>query len=246
LRRRGLVAMPPADAIEALEQAVLGDEGLITVADVDWERFGSLFTSSRPSPLLANIQPRQGTVLEAADEASELGESAEFEELLALGDDERRRALVDLVKTHTASVLGHAGDGGIQADRAFNEIGFDSLASIQLRDRLSRASGVSLPATMIFDHPTPDALAAFIDEQLTPQESSRPVSVLAELDRLETVLGRPGLGEDVDAIGARLEALAALCRRGASNGASDTASHLLEEASADQLLAFIDEEFGTS
>jgi acyl transferase domain-containing protein/D-arabinose 1-dehydrogenase-like Zn-dependent alcohol dehydrogenase/lauroyl/myristoyl acyltransferase/acyl carrier protein len=76
----------------------------------------------------------------------------------ASGPD-RERILTDFVHTHTAAALGYASADSIQADRPFKELGIDSLSAVELRNRLAKASGVSLPASLVFDHPTPAAVA---------------------------------------------------------------------------------------
>ncbi|MGH3379559.1 MAG: thioesterase domain-containing protein, partial [Actinoallomurus sp.] len=71
-------------------------------------------------------------------------------------------ALTELVRTETAAELGHAGTEEIGAQRPFRELGFDSLTAVGLRNRLTRATGQALPATLIYDHDTPDAVARLL------------------------------------------------------------------------------------
>ncbi|ADI03272.1 putative type-I PKS [Streptomyces bingchenggensis BCW-1] len=87
--------------------------------------------------------------------------------LLGLPPEGQDQALLELVQTHAATVLGHTGTGTIEAKREFRAMGFDSLTVIELRNRLAHATGCRLPATAVFDHPTPVALARDLRARLT-------------------------------------------------------------------------------
>ncbi|MDQ0940764.1 amino acid adenylation domain-containing protein [Streptomyces sp. V1I1] len=89
------------------------------------------------------------------------------EGLLSGSDEERHAAALDLVSGTVAAVLRHSSTDDIAADDAFLDLGFDSLTALEARNRLNRATGLSLPLSMVFDHPTPDALARFILSEVT-------------------------------------------------------------------------------
>ncbi|MCX2971908.1 type I polyketide synthase, partial [Streptomyces marinisediminis] len=81
--------------------------------------------------------------------------------------EQGQRMLLDLVRTHVAAVLGHTGPDTIDAHRAFRDLGFDSLTAVEIRNRLTTATGLKLPTTLVFDHPTPTALTTHLHTHLT-------------------------------------------------------------------------------
>ncbi|SES37308.1 Acyl transferase domain-containing protein, partial [Lentzea albida] len=86
--------------------------------------------------------------------------------LSGLDHDERRSVAVELVRAQVAAVLGYADVGEVDAARAFKDLGFDSLTAVELRNRLAAVAGVRLPATLVFDYPSVDALAAFLVDEV--------------------------------------------------------------------------------
>jgi acyl transferase domain-containing protein/NADPH:quinone reductase-like Zn-dependent oxidoreductase/NAD(P)-dependent dehydrogenase (short-subunit alcohol dehydrogenase family)/acyl carrier protein len=168
LRRRGIMPMAPAAAIQALAQAIDAGEHQLTIADVDWARFAPPFTLRRPSPLLAGLpeasQALAGPVVgdtEPGDTAA--GASTPLSgQLAGLPLAEQDRVITDLVRAEAAAVLGHTSPEAVEATKAFKEAGFDSLTAIELCHRLGTAIGLNLPTTLLYDYPVPAALAAYL------------------------------------------------------------------------------------
>ncbi|MDO0924400.1 SDR family NAD(P)-dependent oxidoreductase [Streptomyces sp. TG1A-8] len=171
LRRRGVPVIEPATAITGLQQALDHDDTFVALADVDWRRFAEVFTSVRPSPLLTELPAVRDASEQSADAPAQ-ARSAALADIAALEPARRADALRGLVAAQVAATLGHTDAGALGAQAAFKEMGFDSLTAVALRDRLSRATGLKLPTTVVFDHPSITALAAFLHEQAFGGEQS--------------------------------------------------------------------------
>ncbi|MER5432231.1 type I polyketide synthase [Streptomyces sp. NPDC002588] len=160
--------------------------------------------------------------------------------LIELPPGERQQTLVDLVRSHAAAVLGFTGRDEIRARRGFQEQGFDSLTGVELRNRLKSVTGLRLPATLVFDHPTPVALGQFLQAQLVPDGTADAHGALAALHGLESALA--GLASDAPAraqVMARLKALVS-----AENGALPADVSDLDAATDDELFHMVDDQAG--
>ncbi|MFD0691399.1 acyl carrier protein, partial [Actinomadura fibrosa] len=115
-----------------------------------------------PAPIAAVSPPRPRR--EAARAAGpDTDDPGSLRSRLSRLDERGQRAvLTELVRQHAAAVLGHSDSAAIAADRPFKELGFDSLTGLELRNRLNTATGLRLPSTVVFDHPTPRELAAHL------------------------------------------------------------------------------------
>ncbi|MCF3124889.1 SDR family NAD(P)-dependent oxidoreductase, partial [Streptomyces arenae] len=239
LRRRGVRALAPDTALTLLQHAVDQGVACLTVADVDWEKFALSYTSTRPSTLLSDIpEARQAqTPAEPAKDDAD----AFARRLSGLSGAEQQQALTELVRTHAAAVLGHTGIAAIEADKPFRDVGFDSLAAVEFRNRLTEATGLGLSATSVFDYPTPAELAEHLRAGLGGDELSEK-SVLAEIDRLEgrlaAVAGQAAPSPDV------LARLTALVERWSTESPGETATEHLQTASRDEVFDFIENELG--
>ncbi|MFI9275857.1 type I polyketide synthase [Kitasatospora sp. NPDC052896] len=174
LRRFGLTVMAPGSALLGLQLALDGGAPTGVVADVDWARFVPSFTAARPRPLLGEL-PEVREVLAAEQAAAAptgAGAPAGLRDRLAdLSDADRDRALLELVRGQVAEVLGYSGAHAVEAGMAFRALGFDSLTAVELRNRLAREAGLKLPASAVFDYPTPTALAEHLRDALFPERA---------------------------------------------------------------------------
>ncbi|MDQ7806829.1 SDR family NAD(P)-dependent oxidoreductase [Amycolatopsis sp. A133] len=236
LRERGLPPIDPALGVAAFRRALAAGDTAVVVADVDWSRFAPVFTAARPRPLLADLPAVRAALAEP--EPTSTG-------FASLPAAERPKALLTLVLDQVAGVLGHTSATAIGPERAFKELGFDSLMAVELRNRLGTGTGLSLPASLAFDHPTAADLAEELDRRFGGGDSG--VRLLDELDRLEAAfetvteadLARVPASDEITA---RLKGFLARWTE-LAGGRSGTD---LGGASDDELFDFIDSTFRTS
>jgi acyl transferase domain-containing protein len=238
-RALGIAQLEPGLALAALARAMETGETTLTVADVDWAEFAPVFTAMRPSPLLTGLPE-----VRAAGASVAQPDTGEFARKLAtMGAAERERALLGLVRGHIATVLGYGDPVAVEPNLAFRDLGFDSLTSVDLRNRISAACGVSLPATLVFDYANPRALAEHLDQQLGGAAVAAE-SLQVELDRLEARLAEATTSEiGTGRITARLRSILDRLTAGAEQAA--VVEHL-DTATAEDLFAFIDNELDAS
>ncbi|MFW6692989.1 SDR family NAD(P)-dependent oxidoreductase [Streptomyces sp. MAR4 CNX-425] len=168
-------------------------------------------------------------------------------ELAGLDPDQRTERVRALVVREVALVLGHSGERGIEADRPFSELGFDSLTAVQLRNKLGTLVGQQLPATLIFDYPTPLALADHLATRLAPGRGAGGGVVTADdLDRLgATLSARPSDDPERVVLVERLEALLSrLAAPGASDESGEEVLDSLRKASNEELFSFVEKDLG--
>ncbi|MFC4049744.1 type I polyketide synthase [Actinomadura syzygii] len=163
--RGGVVPLPADEGLALLDAVLGGDRASVVAARLDLAALGRAGT---PGPLLRDLvrSPVRGRAKGGAKGGASL------RGLDGLTDAERRARVLDLVRTSTAAVLGHGRADDIDTERAFKELGFDSLTAVELRNSLNAATGLSLPTTLLFDHPRPGVLADHIVGELSGGEDA--------------------------------------------------------------------------
>ncbi|GHF52609.1 hypothetical protein GCM10010218_37600 [Streptomyces mashuensis] len=258
MRRHGINEMTPELAVTALQHALDRDETALTVIAMDWKRFALAFTADRERRLLHDLPEARGVIESARRETADdlTGGVPLTRQLAGLPAGEQERVLLDLVRSAVAAVLGHQDVAAVEANRAFKELGFDSLTAVELRNRLGAASGLKLPPTLIFDHPTPGAVAAYLRAEVVPDAAGSGATLLEELDRLEGMLAGSSPDNVVRArVTMRLQALlakwndadvSAPAEAAAGTGGGDVLDDVdrLQSASDEELFAFINKDLG--
>jgi acyl carrier protein len=236
--------MPTEQALAGLQQSLDHDETTVVVADVDWDRLTRLFTSARAWPLLSELPGAQRAA--APDDAVAGAREVLAQRLADLAGEEATRAVQEVVLRHAAAVLGHSAAADIQPGQAFRDLGFESVGAVELRNRLATVTGLELPATLVFDHPTPEALARYLYGELSRDSSVG--AAASELARLESYFAETVISDrERQALAARLHALLARLDVPLAEQDQGEAGSLADRMSAatdDEMFAFIDQELG--
>jgi acyl carrier protein len=253
LRRRGLPFMNPELAFAGMRQVLDHDETFIAVADVDWQRFAKAFTSVRPSPLIQGLPEVRQALGDSGVEAGEAGQEQAGGEVLAtrlagLAASEQEQVVLELIRSQAASVLGHASSDAVQPGAAFRDLGFDSVTAVDLRNKLNTVTGLRLPATLVFDYPTPAVLAGWLRSAISGEGTAGQITppVLAQLDKLRSMLSAvtPDNVERTK-ISSRLEMLFAEWNK-VNAGESGADEGELNAATDSEIFDLLDKEFGSS
>ncbi|MDV7355034.1 SDR family NAD(P)-dependent oxidoreductase [Rhodococcus oxybenzonivorans] len=235
-RRSGMVPMSAAEGLALFDSALTA--GVPTVAAARFDLSGSA-APYVPAPLrglIREVRPRAAGSDSVATGSSGSGTSDWGQRLADRSTPEQRHLMLELVRGGAAAVLGYDSPDAVDADQAFKELGFDSLAAVALRNYLGAATGLRLPPTMVFDHPSPRAVAEFLRGELVPD----PVSVaLSDVDRLRAAIAE--LGTDTEArsaVAKRLENL--LAEVAAPEEAHADTVDKIHAATSEEILDLID------
>ncbi len=238
MERSGLSALSAAEGLALFDAARGLDAALTIPARLDIASLRGLARIGAVPPLLRGLirAPAQPARAAAGSLAARLAN---------VPAPEREGNVLELVRGEIATVLGHRSAADVNVNRAFNELGFDSLSAVELRNRLAATTGLQLPATLIFDYPNPHALTGYLLGLVDEQGGAAP-TLEAELDRLDALLAAvPDDEAERRRVSARLQELLTRLSGAAREAEGATVAERLADASDDEIFGFIDEQLGT-
>ncbi|MEV0558307.1 SDR family NAD(P)-dependent oxidoreductase, partial [Streptomyces sp. NPDC050597] len=241
--RSGVRPLATAEGLALFDTAAAQDEPVVLPVHLDLAAL-----RSRPQDQVPAIVRKLvgGTARRTAAAGSAENDRTVLTRRLAeLAPADRDRFLLDLVRGQVAAVLGYASPDAIEPERGFQELGVDSLGAVQIRNRLGAATGLRPPTTLVFDYPTPAAVAGYFKEHLSITDEDATADLMREIGRLEAAVaaaavssGDAGLAPAAD----RLRALAAkLVEVGAGRPDQEDEADL-EAVTADELFDILDGE----
>jgi NADP-dependent 3-hydroxy acid dehydrogenase YdfG/acyl carrier protein len=244
LARTGIAPLPTSDALTAFDAALALDEPVLLPVRLDTRDLADGTTV----PLLAKYVRKQSKPPAAEQrETVPSGGGTLGDRLAAMSAQEREQSLRQLVREEAAAVLNHSRLGAVDLDRGFLDLGFTSLTALELRNRIGTAIGLALSPTLIFDHPTPGALARHLSARLMPSSEE----VVTSLNRDIGKIGERFATLDDETLRTQVkQRLQDLLKQWGSAPGTDSASDSpgdgdIESASADLMFDLIDSEFGT-
>ncbi|ORW33304.1 polyketide synthase [Mycobacterium paraense] len=187
--RDGIVAMSSDEALELMDTALIVDEPFMLPAHIDLAALRVKFDNGTLPPMFVDLinAPTRRQVDDSL--AAAKSKSALLQRLEGLPEDEQQEVLLDLVRSNIATVLGNSSPESIHPDRAFQELGFDSLTAVEMRNRLKSATGLALSPTLIFDYPNSAALAGYMYRELVgSSEQQAPAAAPGEAE-IQRVVG---------------------------------------------------------
>ncbi|MGW2997473.1 beta-ketoacyl synthase N-terminal-like domain-containing protein, partial [Streptomyces sp. NPDC001193] len=165
MARTGISPLTAEQGMDLFDRAGTIDTATLLPIRLDLKALAKAGAEALPPALrgLVRGRPRRGAAAAGGSAAA----AGLHQKLAGLTDEEREQHLLDVVRTQAALTLGHAGADSVEPTRAFSELGFDSLSAVEFRTSLSEAVGIRLPATLVFDYPTPVVLAGFLAAELS-------------------------------------------------------------------------------
>jgi NAD(P)-dependent dehydrogenase (short-subunit alcohol dehydrogenase family) len=242
MERAGLVPISEEQGLAMFDAALGAAEAAVLPVALDLAGLRARAATDPVPPFLSGLVPPATRTRAAASEPA-AGTVILRDLLTGMRPDEREGHLLTLVLAHVAAIAGHSGPQDVDPARGFTALGFESLAALELRNRLGVLTGLKLPATLTFDHPTSHAVAAHLLTLLLPDLADS--SVERDLEKLEAVLAIAS--PDDDEFERIAEKLKEIQNRWAGRRSSTPGSTVdLADASADDIFSILDGELGAA
>jgi acyl carrier protein len=189
MRRGGVVPMSSDQGLELFDAGLSAARAAVVTALIDVRALAAQARSIDVPPLLRGLVSRPAARTAGIAATADLGGLAE--RLAGLDEAGRQETVLQVVRAQAGVVLGHDSADAVEPGAAFRDLGFDSLTAVELRNRLAAAAGLRLPATVIFDYPSPAALATHLCGLLLPSQPAREAAsadVFTDIERWDAVL----------------------------------------------------------
>ncbi|HEY5285511.1 MAG TPA: SDR family NAD(P)-dependent oxidoreductase [Solirubrobacteraceae bacterium] len=241
VNRLGVLPLSNEEGLALLDEAIVTGEALVVSARLDMKalraraRDGELHSLLRE---LIRVRSREDSGTPHRSLAQLLEQTA---------PDQHETVVLELVRSETARVLGHRTPEMVDVQRPFKELGFDSLAAVELRNRLATQTGMRLPATLAFDYPTLEAVAVYLLEEVSIQRTAATDNLGTDLDRLQIRLSEMSAAEaERSGIATRLQSILSAWTSSEQGSDSEPVDDDLSSATDDEIFDLIDREFGDS
>ncbi|MGH7292364.1 MAG: KR domain-containing protein, partial [Myxococcota bacterium] len=191
LSRDGILALSTDDAMTLFDSALVVGEPLLAPVRIDRGALRTRSAAGLLPPMFAQLASTSARRRVDDSLVAAKSKSALAQRLHGLSDEAQHALVLDLLRSHMATVLGTVEPDAITAEVAFSDHGFDSLTAVELRNRLKTATGLSLSPTLIFDYPTPAALAGYIRQELAgaPQAVTETITATSVIDEPIAIVG---------------------------------------------------------
>jgi acyl transferase domain-containing protein len=244
--------MAPELALDALRETLIRDQATVVIADIDWNMFAPLISMERARPLIGELSEVHAAMGQVSGAGGQTRASELRERLRQAPFKERRGLLLKLVCAEVARVLGHSSPDAVDSKRAFKDLGFSSLMGVELRNLLVAVTGLGLPVTLAFNYATSVAVADYLLERLSDDQSLGRGSVHGELEKLEAAIVSSTMDDKArEEVRARLSLLIAQIEREADGEGPEghcseepTVLAEIESANAEEMMDLIDRQLG--
>jgi acyl carrier protein len=238
MRRLGVRPLTAEQGLALFDAALQSDRPLVVPVHIDAAGLRAQARAGTLAPLFSRL-------VRVRDQHAQEHHDTLAQRLAEVPEKEHHKLVLTLVRTAVATVLGHDSPNQIDPERNFKELGFDSLAAVELRNSLAAAAGTRLPSTLVFDHPTPAALTEYLLAHVQPAAERKPAPIDEQLDSLERLVPTiaAGNGERKHVVDRLLRISALLADTGEAGESADDLERI-RAATEDDIYDLIDAQLG--